>query len=104
MLPTDWGGVTISGIRDWAKGTVPRLHNWLQCFSMPLCYNSVPLLLEQIGHFQTRNLQIDPGAFRQRLEDYLSNRIAVPERRPASESQRPQSKSFFWGHDHDFGD
>jgi 2-polyprenyl-3-methyl-5-hydroxy-6-metoxy-1,4-benzoquinol methylase len=71
---------------------------------MTLRYESVPLLQESIGYFQTRNLLMDPGAFRERLNDYLDNRVEVPERSIPLQSQRPQSKSFYWGHDHDFGD
>ena len=71
---------------------------------MKLHYESVPLLQQLIGYFQTRNLRIDPGTFRKRLEDYLGNRVAFPEQSVPPEGQRPQSTSFFWGHDHDFGD
>jgi 2-polyprenyl-3-methyl-5-hydroxy-6-metoxy-1,4-benzoquinol methylase len=57
-----------------------------------------------IGHFQTRNLLVDPVGFRERINEYLENRVQVPGLMPPSEHQRPQSQRFVWGHDHDFGD
>jgi 2-polyprenyl-3-methyl-5-hydroxy-6-metoxy-1,4-benzoquinol methylase len=38
------------------------------------------------------------------LEDYLANRVEVSEQLSLAPMQRPQSNSFYWGHDHDFGD
>src|SRR5579862_5564411 len=75
--------------------------------SVSLHYETVPLLQQHIGYFQTRNLHMDGAEFRQRLEDYLSDRIQVRERWEGwapDETQMSFLKSFHWGHDHDFGD
>jgi 2-polyprenyl-3-methyl-5-hydroxy-6-metoxy-1,4-benzoquinol methylase len=71
---------------------------------MKLHYESVPLLQEHIAYFQTRNLQMDFGEFRQRLEDHLADRAQVVERLASDETQMSFLRSFHWGHDHDFGD
>jgi 2-polyprenyl-3-methyl-5-hydroxy-6-metoxy-1,4-benzoquinol methylase len=71
---------------------------------MALRYDSAPLLQRLIGHFQVQNLQMDQAQFRTRLEDYLNNRVEIAGRPSPAPGQRPQSSSFFWGHDHDFGE
>lgn len=73
-------------------------------FSVELTYTTVPLLQTLIGHFQTRNLLMDPAEFRGRIDEYLENRVQVPDQLLALGSERPQSNEFVWGHDHDFGD
>jgi 2-polyprenyl-3-methyl-5-hydroxy-6-metoxy-1,4-benzoquinol methylase len=69
-----------------------------------LNFASVPLLEELIGFFRTPNLRLDKAQFRRQLEDYLANRIEASEHSVPVEGQRTQSRSFFWGHDHDFGE
>lgn len=71
---------------------------------MDLTYTTAPLLQTLIGHFQMRNVLMDAARFRERIDEYLENRVQVQSRSLMSENQRRQSKEFVWGHDHDFGD
>src|SRR5713226_2422532 len=71
--------------------------------STELDYTSVPLINRSIGYFQVANLQLDEATFRNKLEDYLRDRISSPERTTQTENQNPHLVRFHWGHDHDFG-
>jgi 2-polyprenyl-3-methyl-5-hydroxy-6-metoxy-1,4-benzoquinol methylase len=71
--------------------------------SQVLNYESVPLIQSLLNFFKVENLRMDESLFRQRLQDYLNDRVVVPERTIQVANQNPHLIKFWWGHDHDFG-